>query len=42
MTRRPAFWLWAAVCLIGAWVAWRTIRHTAAQSQNAGRRVMAT
>ncbi|MFG2085948.1 MULTISPECIES: PrsW family intramembrane metalloprotease [unclassified Spirillospora] len=23
MTRRPAFWLWAAVCLLGAWLAWR-------------------
>ncbi|WP_165966262.1 PrsW family intramembrane metalloprotease [Actinomadura sp. 7K534] len=23
VTRRPAFWLWAAACLIGAWIAWR-------------------
>ncbi|TDC94981.1 PrsW family intramembrane metalloprotease [Actinomadura sp. 7K507] len=23
MTRRPAFWLWAAVCLLGVWIAWR-------------------
>src|SRR5690606_30536588 len=21
--RRPAFWLWAATCLLGVWIAWR-------------------
>ncbi|MFF4235518.1 PrsW family glutamic-type intramembrane protease [Actinomadura geliboluensis] len=25
MTRRPAFWLWAAACLLGAWTAFRGI-----------------
>ncbi|RKS74359.1 RsiW-degrading membrane proteinase PrsW (M82 family) [Actinomadura pelletieri DSM 43383] len=25
MIRRPAFWLWAAACLVGAWIAVRTM-----------------
>lgn len=25
MTRRPAFWLWAAACLLGAWIAFQGI-----------------
>ncbi|MFA1543009.1 PrsW family glutamic-type intramembrane protease [Actinomadura monticuli] len=25
MTRRPAFWLWAAACLLGVWIAFRGI-----------------
>ncbi|HEY8478441.1 MAG TPA: PrsW family intramembrane metalloprotease [Spirillospora sp.] len=25
VTRRPAFWLWAATCLAGGWIAWRAL-----------------
>src|SRR5690606_26499104 len=35
LPRRPAFWLWAAACLAGAWIAWRGL-ETAVRAFPAG------